>query len=179
MPDARPTPADLDFASFVELALRRAGQLSPGVDTDAAALVLTLHRAASAVVYDLESTVHRPRGFTWAGFRLMFALWIAGPLDAKDAAKLSGLSRQAASLLANTLERDGLLTRAASTTDRRGVTFALSDEGTRTIASSYEAHNERERLWADLLTTEEREVLVRTLGKLLSLAPTVDVRQRH
>src|SRR5437660_2329039 len=28
-------------------------------------MVLTLHRVTSALVYDLESSVHRPHGFSW------------------------------------------------------------------------------------------------------------------
>ena len=52
-------------------------------------LVLTLHRVTTALVYDLESTVHRPRGWSWSGFRVLFVLWLGGPLVAKRVAELS------------------------------------------------------------------------------------------
>jgi len=169
---------DLDFQSFVRFALDRAGQLEPPVDTEAAALVLTLHRAASTVVYDLESSVHRPRGWSWAGFRLMFALWIVGPMDAKDAARIAGMSRQAASSQANTLEREGLLVRSKSLHDGRAVGFALTDAGQRAIASTYHEHNLRERIWAEMLTPEERAAVTSALGKLLDSAPHLEVRRR-
>ena len=51
----------------------------PEVDRAAMTMVLLLHRVANTVVYDLESTVHRPAGWSWSAFRLLFALWVAGP----------------------------------------------------------------------------------------------------
>ena len=71
----------------------------PSVNTDAMRMVLTLNRATSMVIYDLESTVHRPRGLTWPGFRVIFALWLAGPMEAKTTAEISGMSRAALSAL--------------------------------------------------------------------------------
>jgi DNA-binding MarR family transcriptional regulator len=174
-----PPPIEaLDFQSFVRFALDRAGQLEPPVDTDAAALILTLHRAASTVVYDLESSVHRPRGWSWAGFRLMFALWIVGSMDAKDAARIAGMSRQAASSQANTLEREGLLRRTKSPHDGRTVAFTLTAAGKKAIVNTYHEHNLRERIWAELLTPEERAAVTSALGKLLDLAPHLEVRRR-
>ena len=52
--------------------------------------------------------MHRPRGFSWPGFRVLFVLRTAGPAEARQVAKLSGMSRAAVSALVNTLERDGL-----------------------------------------------------------------------
>lgn len=169
---------DLDFQSFARFALDRAAQLQPSIDTEAAALVLTLHRAASTVVYDLESSVHRPRGWSWAGFRLMFALWIVGPMDAKDAARIAGMSRQAASSQANTLQREGLLRRIKSPHDGRAIAFALTQAGQDAISASYHEHNIRERTWAELLTPEECALVTSALGKLLDSAPHLDVRRR-
>ena len=57
----------LDFWSFVDFAVERASQELPETDTDAMRLVLMLHRAVGMLVYDLESSVHRPRGLSWAG----------------------------------------------------------------------------------------------------------------
>lgn len=50
---------------------------------------MLLHSVSSALVYDLESGVHRPAGWSWSGFRLLFALWIFGPLGGTTAARLS------------------------------------------------------------------------------------------
>lgn len=52
-------------------------------------MVLTLHRAANMLVYDLESAVHRPCGWSWPGFRALFAIWLSGPVEVKKVAELS------------------------------------------------------------------------------------------
>jgi len=177
-PDSQANVADLDFQTFARFAERRAAELEPELDLEAMAFVLTLHRAASTVVYDLESSVHRPAGWSWAGFRLLFVLWLAGPLDSKTAAKLSGNSRQATSTLANTLERAGLLERIPDLSDGRTVQFALTTSGTDAIAAVYLKHNRRETLWSSVLTYEERETLTRVLEKVLAAATELDVRRR-
>lgn len=169
---------DLDFQTFVRFAERRAAELEPGLDVEAMRFVLSLHRASSTVVYDLETSVHRPAGWSWAGFRLLFALWLAGPLEAKTAAKLSGNSRQAASTLANTLERAGLLDRLPDASDGRTVQFALTAAGVEAISTVYAEHNRREQLWASVLNPDEVATVTRILEKILAAAPKLDVRRR-
>ncbi|WP_245930081.1 MarR family winged helix-turn-helix transcriptional regulator [Allonocardiopsis opalescens] len=168
----------MTFWSFVDAAVTRTARQLPGTDTDATRLVLTLYRVTNMVVYDLESSVHRPRGWSWPGFRLLFVLWLAGPLEAGRAAELSGMSRQAVSALTNTLERQGLVSRAPSARDGRSVRLSLTDTGQRAIADAFAAHNERERLWAASLSAEEQATLVRLLGKLGSAAQHSEIRRR-
>jgi DNA-binding MarR family transcriptional regulator len=172
-------PTSLDFESFTRFAQERAQELAPEIDLGAMAFVLCLHRAASTVVYDIESTVHRPAGWSWAGFRLLFVLWLAGPLEAKHAARLSGLSRQSTSILANTLERDGLLERIPLPHDGRLVAYGLTPVGVQAISSTYAEHNRREQLWASVLEPEELAIVTRALGKILAAAPHLDVRRHH
>ena len=120
---AETAPAEiekLDYLSFVDHAIRAASRELSEVDTAAMRLVLTLHRVTNTLVYDLEATVHRPRGWSWPGFRVLFVLWLAGPTEAKRAAELSGMSRAAVSALVKMLERDGLVERV----DRPSTTGA-------------------------------------------------------
>lgn len=168
----------LDFWSFVDVAVERAGTRLPDVDAEAIRLVLTLYRVTNMVVYDLESVVHRPRGWSWPGFRLLFVLWIVGPMEAKRAAELSGMSRQAVSALINTLDRDGLVLRQPAEHDRRAVQLSLTAQGEAVMAEAFTAHNGREQLWAGVLSEDERHTLVRLLGKLGSSASRDDVRRR-
>ena len=84
-----------DFFSFVDVAVDRARERVPDLDPRAMRLVLSLYRVSNALVYDLESTVHRPAGWSWAGFRVLFVLWTSGPLETSRAAELSGMSRAA------------------------------------------------------------------------------------
>ncbi|MGH3328001.1 MAG: hypothetical protein ACRDPT_09470 [Streptomycetales bacterium] len=78
-----PTPrvGDLDFHGFIDYAIETTQRRLPDADAEAMRLVLTLHRLTSLMVYDLEASVHRPRGWSWSGFRVMFALWLTNPLE--------------------------------------------------------------------------------------------------
>jgi DNA-binding MarR family transcriptional regulator len=165
MTDQSPPP--LDFFTFPRHALAEARNRLPGVDTDAMRMILMLYRLTNAVVYDLESSVHRHRGWSWAGFRLQFVLWISGPLEAKQVAALAGMSRAAVSNLVNTLDRAGLVRRETSPTDARAVLLSLTPNGAKQFAAAFRDHNVREREWASLLTRDERRQLITLLEKLL------------
>ena len=160
------TAQDLDFWSFVDAAVDRVHGRLPGIDAEATRLILTLYRVTNMVVYDMESVVHRPRGWSYPGFRLLFTLWVAGPMEAKRAAELSGMSRQAVSALVNTLNREGLVSKEPDENDRRAVRLSLTVKGEDAITEAFTAHNAREMLWADALSADERETLIRLLGKL-------------
>jgi DNA-binding MarR family transcriptional regulator len=156
-----------DFFSFVDVAVDRAGARVPGLDARAMRLVLSLYRVSNALVYDLESTVHRPAGWSWAGFRVLFVLWTAGPLETSRAAELSGMSRAAVSALVNTLERDGLVTRTPVERDRRAVELALTERGRAALAETFTAHHAREQRWASALSPDEADTLTALLEKLM------------
>jgi len=167
-----------DFLAFPDLAVREATRMLPGLDVEAMSLVMLLHRVASALVYDLESAVHRPAGWSWSGFRLLFVLWIAGPLDGKTAATLSGMSRAAVSNLVNTLERDGLVHRDPHPEDARAVLLRLSERGAGAVQEVFRSHNDRETAWVSTLDGEDRAALVRLLGKLAAGAHRPWVNRR-
>lgn len=168
----------LHFWSFIDHAVERAGRELPGVDPLAMRLVLTLHRAANMLVYDLESTVHRPRGWSWPGFRVLFAIWLAGPVEAKKVAELSGMSRAAVSALVATLEKDGLVSKERAPYDGRAVQLRLTDAGREAITSAFRAHNEREQEWAGSLSEDELHTLIALLGKLTTHSTHFDARHR-
>ena len=168
----------LHFWSFIDHAVERVGRQLPGTDPLAMRLVLTLHRAASMVVYDLESTVHRPRGWSWPGFRVLFVIWLAGPVEAKKVWELAGVSRAAGSALIGTLERDGLLTKERAPYDGRAVLLELTGTGREAIGAAFRAHNERERAWAGSLSEAEQHTLIELLDKLTAHSTHFDARYR-
>lgn len=174
-----PPPDELTFWSFVDYAVQKAEKELPSVNAEAMRMVLTLNRATSMVIYDLESSVHRPRGWTWPGFRVLFALWLAGPMEAKTTAEISGMSRAALSALLNTLERDGLLTRERATHDRRALQLSLTEAGYGAILGVFRAHNRRESAWAEALEPEERLELVRLLNKLMAGSTDAQAKFRN
>ncbi|QUH02540.1 MarR family transcriptional regulator [Saccharopolyspora erythraea] len=175
---AEPAADSLDYISFVDYAVDRTSRELPEVDPVAMRLVLTLHRATSALVYDLESSVHRPRGLSWPGFRVLFVLWLAGPLEGKRVAELSGMSRAAVSALVKTLERDGTISRRQRERDRRVVSFELTEAGREAILGAYTAHNEREQAWASTLTRPERTILIGLLEKLATGSVSAEAKRR-
>ena len=168
----------LDFWTFVDVAVERASEQLPEIDPDAMRLVLSLHRTVGMLVYDLESSVHRPRGLSWPGFRILFALWIAGPLEVRRVAELSGMSRAAVSALVKTLERDGFLQRRPLEHDRRLVELNLTERGRTEIARTFSVHNGRERLWAEALSPEEQKTMIGLLRKLMQRRTLTEVRRR-
>jgi DNA-binding MarR family transcriptional regulator len=152
----------------------RTEQRLPGTDRAAMAMVLLLHRVANTIVYDLESTVHRPAGWSWSAFRLLFTLWNSGAQEPSRAAELTGMSRAAVSSLAKTLSASGLLGRVPGERDRRGVVLALTEAGERRLEETFRRHNRREAEWAGLLEPDEVEALNRILAKLASAAQVED-----
>ncbi|HWG25050.1 MarR family winged helix-turn-helix transcriptional regulator [Actinospica sp.] len=176
--EQRPDTEHLHFWSFIDHAVDQVSAELPGVDPLAMRLVLTLHRAANMVVYDLESAVHRPRGWSWPGFRVLFALWLSSPVEAKKVAELTGMSRAAVSALVTTLEKDGLIKKERAAYDLRAVQLSLTDEGLEAITSAFRAHNQREQEWAASLSEGEQQTLIELLNKLTAHSVNFDARQR-
>ncbi|MDL4773838.1 MarR family winged helix-turn-helix transcriptional regulator [Actinomadura xylanilytica] len=170
--------AELDFWSFVELAGRRLAEEYGFGNRRATRLLLTLNRASMIVTYDLESAVHRPRGHSWAAFRLLFVTWLAGPLEPGRAATLAGMSRAAVSNLAKTLVAGGLLLRGPAEHDGRSVLMSLTGAGRRAMLEVFQAQNDRERQWAGVLTEAEQDILILLLDKLIANRDQFDVRER-
>ena len=156
--------------TFVGRAVDDTARRLPDTDREAMELVLLLHRVTNTVVYDIESTVHRPAGWSWSAFRAGFTLWVSGPLEPSRLAELSGMSRQAVSALAKTLEGDGLVERSAATNDARSIVLALTPLGVERIEQVFMAHNRREADWAGVLEPDERRELTRLLTKLADAA---------
>jgi DNA-binding MarR family transcriptional regulator len=173
---------ELDFWSFVARANRRLADEYGFSHQLATQVLLTLNRASDLVTYDLEAAVHRPRGRSWSAFRLMFVVWLAGPLEPSATARLTGLSRAAISNLTKQLVGDGLLDRTPSDVDGRSVNLSLTEAGQAEMVSVFREHNEREFSWTDVLTEEEQAILVLLLNKLITRHADdgrLDFRQRR
>ncbi len=157
---------------LVETALERTAERLPDVDRSAMTMVLLLHRVANTVIYDLESTVHRPAGWSWSAFRLVFTLWVSGPQESSRAAELAGMSRAAVSSLSKTLSAADLVQSTSADRDRRAVVLSLTGQGVERLESTFQVHNDREAEWAGLLTPDEVSALNTILTKLAAAAQT-------
>ena len=178
--DESPVPAENpDYWQFAQAAAARVGREFPEVNTTANRLFVTLQRATSTVIYDFESTIHRPAGGTWSSYRLLFVLWVSGPLTPHRAARLTGMSRAAVSNLAGALETKGLLSKTASAQDGRSLTLRLTDTGLTTIREVFVRQNRREAEWGGALTEQESELLISLLDKLMAHRSAIGARTRR
>lgn len=161
-------PESLDAREFERVAVETVSDAVPEADVDALRASFDLIRASTRLVQLLEAEVHRDAGWSMAGFRVMFCVWIAGELEPRDIARLSGLSRAAVSSVLNTLERDGLVARFRESEDRRLVTVRLTDDGARRLVDAYRRQNEVEQEFFGRLRPGDRRRLAATLAGLLA-----------
>ena len=162
----------LDAGEFERVAVDAVSAAVPEADLDALRASFDLIRASTRLVQRLEAEVHREAGWSMAGFRVMFCVWVGGELEPRDIARLSGLSRAAVSSVLNTLERDGLVARFRESDDRRLVTVRLTSDGAERLVAAYRRQNEVEQDFFGALSAADRRRLARDLAGLL------DVRSR-
>jgi DNA-binding MarR family transcriptional regulator len=156
-----PTPAKV-----LEVAQERLRGAVPDVDLSAFAVAFTLIRASERMTYEFE-TVQRPQGWTWPGFRVLFWVWLLGPLEPRTIARLASTSRASISSALNTLERNGFVVRSRSSSDRRLVTVELTERGSERMADAVAATNKREQELVANFSADERRTLAELLGRLL------------
>lgn len=161
-------PETFDAGAFEIAAVEAVAGAVPEADLDALRASFDLIRAATRLTQRLERDVLREAGWSMAGFRVMFCVWVGGEVEPRDIARLSGLSRAAVSSALNTLERDGLVERSRESPDRRLVTVRLTDDGASRLVSAYRKQNEVEQDFFGALTDSERRRLVDQLGSLLA-----------
>ena len=155
-----------DPHEILALAKARVGEVVPGADLTAFAVAFSIVRAAERVTLELE-TAHQPMGWTWPGFRVMWWLWLLGPLEPRQIADVSSASRASVSSALNTLERNGFVERRRGSADRRLVNVELTMKGSERMAAAFAAANARERELVGPLSAEERTTLTELLGRLL------------
>ncbi len=157
-----------DAREFERAAVAAVATAVPHADLAALRASFDLIRASTRLVQRLEAEVHREAGWSMAGFRVMFCVWVAGELEPRDIARLSGLSRAAVSSVLNTLERDDLVERTRESNDRRLVTVRLTRDGEQRLVAAYAHQNQAEREFFAALTEDEQIRLARDLAELLA-----------
>ncbi|MFC4120570.1 MarR family winged helix-turn-helix transcriptional regulator [Nonomuraea zeae] len=163
-----PVPEDLRYAAF---ARERLAAMPPPADPEAFALAYHLLQLAYLLVTDLETHIHRPRGWTLPGFRLMFKLWLLGPTQPVRLAELSAMSRSAVTNAVNTLERSGLVERRPVPEDARAVVVALTGEGEAAVREAFAEQTRREQDWFSALDAAERRHLTGLVTRILRERP--------
>jgi DNA-binding MarR family transcriptional regulator len=153
---------EVDADDFEQVIRGIASARATEADVDTMVAVMQIVRVANSISQDVDSTVHRPGGWSLAGFRVMSAIAMEGPSAPARLARLAGVSQASISSVLNTLEDGGFVRRERSSTDRRAVTVSLTDRGHEASAIAADAQLERERQWLSSLTHAE----IKTLGRL-------------
>lgn len=153
---------------FPDVAAQLTRRHLPDLDEMTFHLGFSLSRAAAMHVQASESRIHRPQGWSWSAFRVMYIIWVFGQVEARDVARLSGVSRQATSSVLATLEGNQLIVREReSNTDRRLVSVRLSDKGQKAIREAFTAQHQLELDWFGLLDPQEQATLLGLLDRLV------------
>ncbi|MEM9201246.1 MAG: MarR family transcriptional regulator [Actinomycetota bacterium] len=139
-----------------------------GLDPVTFRAMFGIFRLGARMFNDLEASIHRPAGWSLAGFRVMFLLWVGGPMESFEIARLAGLSRAAISSAVNTLERDGLVDRRRESEDRRVVTVYLTNDGAARLQAAYRVQNARERELLGDLSDDELTALTELMRRVSS-----------
>lgn len=156
-----------EFSERLRRFHRKLGTTDPR-ELDAIEMVTDLTRLVTRLVNDFERTVHRPLGLTWAGFRILNALWVFDGLDQQEIGRISGSSRASVSSALSTLENRGLVTRHRAQGDRRQLVVQLTPEGTTLLHQAIAVQTEREHAWTSVLRDDQLGDLVHLLRLLVN-----------
>jgi DNA-binding MarR family transcriptional regulator len=146
--------------------LARVGPL--GVDIAALGVCANIWRAAQRLRTHLEREVLHDAGVSWAGFSMLFNLWVWGPMETRALAESMSVTRATVSGVADTLEARGQVRRDRHPSDRRLVRLDLTPSGRRTIERLFPRFNEGEMALVGGLSAREQETLARLLRRFIT-----------
>jgi len=140
------------------------------VDLAAMAVVANILRAAQASRTRLERTVLREEGLSWAGFAMLFNLWVWGAMETRQLAVSMGCARATISGVADTLQGRGLVERHGDERDRRLVRVELTAAGRTRIESVFPRFNTGEAQLVQGLSDDEKATLAHLLRRVVVTA---------
>jgi DNA-binding MarR family transcriptional regulator len=139
---------------------------NPDVDASASEVSINIFATAELALSRLESLV-APFGLSKGGFNLLNV--VAGaeePLTPSEIGERILVRAATVTGLVDTLVRRGLVERRADPHDRRRVLIAVTPAGRETLAAANAAVFDSDASVMACLTENERERLIRLLGKL-------------
>jgi MarR family 2-MHQ and catechol resistance regulon transcriptional repressor len=108
----------------------------------------------------------RTFGLTQPQFAVLDCLGHIGPMPIGELSKKMLVSGGNMTCVVDNLEREGLVHRDPSPSDRRSVVVSLTEKGRTLFEEIFPKHAERIRQIADVLTPSEQRELARLLKKL-------------
>lgn len=156
----------IDARTFGVLSQQRIREELPHIDPRLNTVLVQLNRTSANLISAFEAKVHRDLDISWAGYRLLFVLWVMGEVEPARAAELTHASRASVSTLSASFVTRGLVTRRPSTKDRRSVVLTLTEEGRQFVLKAVEKQEDAQREILADLTAEEQEILSILLNKV-------------
>jgi DNA-binding MarR family transcriptional regulator len=148
-----------------EIALRRF--LQPlGFDSNVMAVAFHLYRTTQEAITRAEAEVLRPLGLSWVGYVTLMGLWVRGPSDVRDLARMQVASKPAVVKSLDGMERRGFVRRRRRSADRRLVQVELTRRGRTLVRRVQDAVHAREHRMTAALSASEKRTLARLLRKL-------------
>ncbi|MFB9908798.1 MarR family winged helix-turn-helix transcriptional regulator [Allokutzneria oryzae] len=141
-----------------------------GLQLDVAAMTAlhNLHRAAAMIRHHFEQSVLREAGLTWAGFGVLWVVWIWESVDSGQAARECGITKGTLTGVVRTLESHGWVARTTPADDRRRSVLSLTEEGQRLMTELFPKFNAEEAYVLDGLSPRRVTELNRTLRHVMS-----------
>ena len=146
-------------------------QVSPTADPASVMLFVQLLRANNRLVQVAEKELSTS-GLSWAKFRLLMNLEHSERhpdtkgLQPSELSEMQGISRNTASALIASLERDGLITRELHGTDRRRFVIRLTPDGHKLVKNKLDSQLRFLSQCFDSLSPQERNQLAEMLTRL-------------
>ena len=160
-------PAEaLDEAQGLQVTAEFLEREFPGIDRTGFVSTFEIIKVSNQLVQVVEREVFRPAGWSWAGWRIMFALYCRGPLLASHFSTLADVSRPSVSSALSTLERDGYIQRRKESQDRREVTVHLTEQGDDAVRRTFPDSVKVMNGVLGALSCEEVAVLEKLLAKI-------------
>ena len=158
--------------------LLKAAQAYPDLDPSATEVFLHLLRSGDEVFRVSERHLARHH-ISEGRFGVLMALWSSSErpggdgrnaLTPAELADRTGVTRATITGLVDTLEKDGLVTRAPHQEDRRMLSVTLTPRGRELLREILPGHFRRMSWLMATLSEQERVTLVRLLGKVMQRA---------
>jgi len=134
------------------------------VEERALNVYIKLQRAADAVTKRCRT--FRDAGLTESQFGALDAIYHLGPLHQKEIGEKILKTDANTTTVVDNLEERGLVERRRDPDDRRCYLIELTDKGTRTFESVFQAHVDRIVEVFDVLSDDEQEALARLCKKV-------------
>ncbi|MGI9324442.1 MAG: MarR family winged helix-turn-helix transcriptional regulator [Pseudomonadales bacterium] len=131
-------------------------------------IIWHLIRLAKHAEHRLEYSVHRPLGWTWAGFRIMVNVFAMERAEPSKLSALLGVSRPTLTSALNKLEANGHITRKTDAQNRRRVFVTLTAKGRAAVKNAIPLQREIEKSLIDPLSASQRKSLLQSLNELMA-----------